>query len=855
MAELLERLRAALADSYHIETELGRGGSATVFLAQDLKHHRPVAIKVLDPELAAVMGSDRFVREIEISGRLQHPHILPMLASGAVNGLLYYVMPYVEGESLRSRLDREHQLPVEDALRLASEVADALDTAHRHGVVHRDIKPENVLLSEGHAMVADFGIARAISKLGGATTPVGSVLGTPIYMSPEQAVGSGEVDARSDIYSLACVLYEMLAGQPPFSGPTADSVVQQHLTLSPRPVTALRPSVPEPVAHVLAQALAKTPADRFADAGEFGRALAAARVPRRGRRESLLARWRLVSRWVLVAVLVAAAVISVPVVRRGCQSDRTRSVVVLPFNNFSGDQDVVYLCEGIPAEILGGLVRDGRLNVVSQTTAWGYRGSGKIAQAIAKELGAGYIVEGTVQRRSNPAGAVLKIDVRLIDGRTGFAVWSGTFDRTPEDIPRLPDEISTEIAGSLVGGLRRGPMSRPASSPTRSPEAYEHYLQAGRALDDPDDPEGPKRAADLYAKAIALDPDFAGAHAGLSRALWRTYAAAKEPATFRAADQAASRAVELNPRLLDARLARAQMNRVAGHRAESIAELLEILEINPNWDEAHVQLGASYRDSGDFPRAEASFRRAVAIRPGYWKNWNSLGSFLWKRGEYASARAAFEELIRLTPEANHGYEMLATMALSEGKYAEAIASYERLPAPKDALLASNMGTAYFFVGRLADAEKYYLIAMNFEPKSPVRRQNLGDLYVRQGKVEPARAEYRKGVQLTEAELTINPRDLDAAIMRVVLLAKAGDCARATADLDALQPSLPREDAQVAHSIARAQALCGHSADALETLRRAIALGFSRRMIREEDEFRSVARHPDFLRMTADTTQR
>jgi serine/threonine-protein kinase len=374
MAELLERLRAALADSYYIETELGRGGTATVFLAQDLKHHRPVAIKLLDPELAAVIGSDRFVREIEISGRLQHPHILPMLASGAVNGLLYYVMPYVEGESLRSRLEREHQLPVDDALRLASEVADALDTAHRHGVVHRDIKPENVLLSEGHAMVADFGIARAIQKLGGATTPIGSVLGTPLYMSPEQAVGSGEVDARSDIYSLACVLYEMLAGQPPFSGPTVESVVQQHLTLQPRPVTALRPSVPEPVARVLAQALSKTPADRFSDAGAFGRALAGSRAPRRGPRESLLARWRLVSRWAFVAVLVAAAVLAVALLRRGREPDRTRSVVVLPFSNFSGDQEVVYLCEGIPADILGELVRDRRLNVVSQTTAWAIAG-------------------------------------------------------------------------------------------------------------------------------------------------------------------------------------------------------------------------------------------------------------------------------------------------------------------------------------------------------------------------------------------------------------------------------------------------------------------------------------------------
>ncbi|MGH7730648.1 MAG: protein kinase domain-containing protein [Candidatus Eiseniibacteriota bacterium] len=849
MVELLERLRAALADSYHIERELGRGGTATVFLAQDLKHHRPVAIKVLDPELAATLGSDRFIQEIEIAGRLQHPHILTMLASGTVNGLIYYVMPFVEGESLRSRLEREHQLPVDDALRLACEVADALDAAHRHGVVHRDIKPENVLLSEGHAMVADFGIARAIRKLSGTqTTPAGSVLGTPIYMSPEQAVGSGEVDARSDIYSLACVLYEMLAGQPPFTGPTADSVVQQHLTLPPRPVTALRPAVPEAVARVLVQALAKTPADRFRDAGLFGRALAAARGPRRRPWEGLRFGWRAVARWTLGALLIVAAAIVVKRFLDRPPRDAARTVVVLPFTNFSGDQEIVYLCEGIPAEILGELVRDGRMNVVSQTTAWSFRGSGKIAQAIAKELGAGVIVEGTVQRR----GARLKIDIRLIDGRTGLVVWSGQFDRTPEDIPRLPGEISAQVAATLVGGPPRGaPAAGLPSSPTASPEAYDDYLRAGRALDDPDDPEGPSRAAELYSKAIALDGGFAGAHAGLSKALWRVYTLTKEPATFRAAEEAASRAFELNPRLLEARIARAQMYRARGRHAESIADLLEILDVNPNWDEAHVQLGASYREAGDMGRAEASFRRAVEIRSGYWKNWNSLGALLWRKGDYPGARVAFEQIVKLTPEANRGYEQLAALAMSEGKYAEAIADYQRLPPPKDGTRASNMGAAYFFARRLPEAERYFLMAVGFEPKNPKWRESLGDLYLRQGRRGPAVAEYRKGVELVEAELALNRQNHAAAILRVLLLAKAGDCDRATADLETLLPSLAREDAQVAHSIARTQALCGHAAEALETVKRAIALGFSARLIREEDEFRALAHHPEYLRLTAD----
>ncbi|MEP6574660.1 MAG: serine/threonine-protein kinase, partial [Gemmatimonadota bacterium] len=277
----LERLTAALADRYRIERELGQGGMATVYLAEDLKHHRKVAIKVLRPDLTAILGSERFLREIETTASLRHPHILPLYDSGeagkpASEGetFLYYVMPYVEGESLRDRLDREKQLPLESALQIAREVADALSYAHAHGIVHRDIKPENILLESGHAVVADFGIARAVSAAGGARlTGTGMALGTPMYMSPEQAAGEKDLDGRSDLYSLACVLYEMLTGQPPFTGPTVESVVHQHLMAEARPVSQIRPAVPPAIADMLTRALAKNPADRFSPAAHFAAAL------------------------------------------------------------------------------------------------------------------------------------------------------------------------------------------------------------------------------------------------------------------------------------------------------------------------------------------------------------------------------------------------------------------------------------------------------------------------------------------------------------------------------------------------------------------------------------------------------
>ena len=317
MTDAFERLSTALAGRYHLVRELGAGGMATVYLAEELKHDRMVAVKVLKPELAVAIGAERFLAEIKTTANLQHPHILALHDSGEVNGTVYYVMPYVDGESLRDRLDREKQLPIEDALRIAGEVADALQYAHERGVIHRDIKPENILLQRGHAVVADFGIALAASKSGGSRmTETGMSLGTPTYMSPEQAMGSREVDARTDVYSLGCVLYEMLVGEPPFVGPTAQSIVAKVMTEPPKGLTQQRHTVPPRVDAAVHTALEKLAADRFPNAAAFAIALrnGAADAQFIGARSSGMAmlvpsRKRNVVRWTatMAAVVVAAA--------------------------------------------------------------------------------------------------------------------------------------------------------------------------------------------------------------------------------------------------------------------------------------------------------------------------------------------------------------------------------------------------------------------------------------------------------------------------------------------------------------------------------------------------------------------
>ncbi len=328
MPDLLERLSSALGDRYAIEREVGRGGMAVVFLAEDLKHHRQVALKVLHPELTATLGAERFLHEIEIIAGLQHPHILPLYDSGEVEGLLYYVMPYAEGESLRQRLDREKQLAVDESVRITVEVADGLDYAHRRGVVHRDIKPGNILLAEGHATIADFGIARAIEAAQAErVTSTGLGVGTPLYASPEQATAQETLDGRTDIYSLGCVLYEMLAGEPPLTGATPQMIQAKRASETPSPLHGLRDTVPPALDHVIARALARIPADRYATASQFGQALQAALFAATPAAHSDLAATpaapattpitkapepkRKVSRWWLVAVpTVAAAVVA-----------------------------------------------------------------------------------------------------------------------------------------------------------------------------------------------------------------------------------------------------------------------------------------------------------------------------------------------------------------------------------------------------------------------------------------------------------------------------------------------------------------------------------------------------------------
>ncbi|MFZ5624288.1 MAG: protein kinase domain-containing protein, partial [Gemmatimonadota bacterium] len=471
MIDTFHRLQAALGDRYDVERELGSGGMATVYLARDLKHERQVAIKVLHPELAASLGSERFDREIRLAARLQHPHILGMFDSGAANGLLYYVMPFVQGESLRDRLEREGPLPIEDAVRIAMEVADALGHAHEKGIVHRDIKPENVLLANGHALVADFGIARAASESGQKLTQTGMALGTPTYMAPEQASGD-QVGPAADLYSLGCMLYEMLAGEPPFTGKTTQAVIAKHVLEAVPSIRIVRDTVPEDVEDAIFAAMAKVPADRPHTAAEFAemlgpplggtatrraaiRATASRRTPSRqlptfDAREAARAPWRRPRVLALALAVAAGAGLGVwqashrgggPALTGGPDPHR---LAVLVFEDLSKDGQLGYLANGLTDALIGALTQVQGLSVVSRGGVDPYATRSVPVDSIARALGVGTIVRGSVE----PDGDRIRVNLRLVDA-SGSDFQRASFEQPAANLLAIRDTVA-EAAARLV---------------------------------------------------------------------------------------------------------------------------------------------------------------------------------------------------------------------------------------------------------------------------------------------------------------------------------------------------------------------------------------------------------------------
>jgi tetratricopeptide (TPR) repeat protein/tRNA A-37 threonylcarbamoyl transferase component Bud32 len=613
----IERLRASLADRYTIERELGAGGMATVYLAEDLKHDRKVAIKVLKPELAAGLGHERFLREIATTANLRHPHILPLFDSGAADGLLYYVMPYIEGESLRDRLDRERQLPLADALQIAREVADALSYAHGRGVLHRDIKPENILLESGHAVVADFGIARAMDAASeGHLTETGLAIGTPTYMSPEQSAAE-VLDARSDLYSLGSVLYEMLSGEPPYSGPSAKAVIAKRM-MEPVPhVSTLRENVPPAVEHALVRTLAKAPADRFATVAEFARALDHSSTGY-ATSSSSKPHWR---RLVVGAAIAVAGLTAVwagsrllggdPNVRASIE-DRHNVIAVLPFT-VRGAPELAYLAEGLVDLLSGKLDGAGPLRMVDPRAVVGRLGERQAetldaaaSGQVASSLGAGRFITG--QLVGLPGRVSLSARMHATDDPTAEQPLV-TIEGSADSLAVLVDELATQLlANSLSGANAR--IQRSAAQSAKSILATKEFLRGEqfhrRGQFD--------SASAAYNRAIAEDSTFALAH--LMKSMNNAY-------TYDTDDYLTAVAAErfsANLPERDRGIILAFLDQQSGRLASAEQRWIAHLQRYPDEVKALLQLGMLYnranpRKGRPIEQSRPYFERVLALEP------------------------------------------------------------------------------------------------------------------------------------------------------------------------------------------------------------------------------------------------
>jgi TolB-like protein/tRNA A-37 threonylcarbamoyl transferase component Bud32 len=677
MTDPLARLKQALADRYTIERELGRGGMATVYLAEDLKHRRQVAIKVLHPELAASLGVERFVREIEIAANLTHPHILPLFDSGEADGFLYYVMPFIKGESLRDRLQREGKLSIPQAIRLTDQVASALSHAHELGLVHRDIKPENILLAGDQAIVADFGIARAVQVAGGERlTGTGLAIGTPAYMSPEQAVGDKNIDLRSDVYALGCVVHEMVSGHAPFEGATPQELLAKHAVDTVPRLRTRDPSIPLFVERAVGRALAKQPADRFQTASAFAEALTTELVVARVGRP----RWprRVMAGAGAAVVLVAAWALFT--LGGGPAYER---LAVLPPTNLMNDPEQAYFVQGVHNALIAELQEAG-VKVIARTSVLQYENTQKPIREIASELDVDALIEASVLR----AGDSVEIQVNVVDGRTQQYVADRIVRRSDlRDIERLYRGLTAAIAAEINAALTPQTEARLASARPVNPQAYEAYLK-GQSHVQRGTTTALDQALEYFQQALLLDSTYAPAQAGIALVwVWRGQMWLIPPREAAAYGSVAAReALALDSTLAEVRYA--------------------------------VALVRAYQE-WDWEGGEAAFRKAIEINPNYVDARAFYAGFLAIMERPEEARAQMDRALDLDP-FNPMWRLCNAGVLSyEHRYAELIEEYEAILRiePDNFVAHSNLAWAYHMTGNYDEALAH------------VRRQPLRDRWL------------------------------------------------------------------------------------------------------------------------------
>ena len=708
----LDRLSSALAGRYAIEREIGHGGMATVYLADDLKHRRKVAIKVLRPELSAVLGPERFDREIQIVAGLNHPHILPLYDSGTAGTrgsgegeLLWFSMPHVRGESLRQKLSRERQLPIDQAIAIVRQVASALDHAHAHGLIHRDIKPENILLHEGEAMVSDFGIAFASGEAGKQgsgegerLTGTGIMLGTPAYMSPEQAAGDRMLDPRSDVYSLGCVLYELLAGEPPYTGITAQVVIAKRFTDPIPRVRRLRATVSPAVEQAIMKALATTPADRFPSAAAF------------------------------VEALTAPA----------GEQPRSPSVAVLPFRNLSVNPENEFFADGITEDVIAQLSKIRSLKVISRTSVMQFKNREQSLREIGATLQVATLLEGSVRR----AGDRVRIVAQLIDAEADRHLWAETYDRQLTDIFAIQTDVALQIASALEAELSPAERTRIHRKPTSDVRAYQFYLQ-GRHHYFRYTRESIQKGIEYFRKAIAVDPDYALAHTGLAFAYAELAAgeggsALRPDEAYLEAKQAITRALALDDQLGEAHSVLALLKFTHDFDwAGAEREFKLALQLNPGAADIYDHYGWLCGALERWDEALALVTRAQELDPLMHRA--DVATTLLRAGRYPEGLEAALRCVEYEPDFARGRSTLGWAYMKSGMPDQGVAELERAAAlaPENVMYRAQLGQAYAMAGKTADAREMLRQLEQLSQKRYVSPYHMAYVYTGLGEADRA----------------------------------------------------------------------------------------------------------------------
>ena len=744
----LERLRAVLASRYRVLSKVGRGGMAIVYLAEDLKHNRRVAVKVLRPELAATLGPERFLQEIRLTAVLAHPHILPLHDSGEADGLLYYVMPYLEGETLRDRLVRQCQLPVEEAVRIAREVSDALAYAHAQGIVHRDIKPENILFMGGHAVLADFGVASAVGLAGGTRlTQSGLSVGTPVYMSPEQALGADEVDGRSDIYSLGCVLYEMLAGEAPFQASSPQAVVAKKLSEAAPGLSHLRDTIPPGLDQAIHRSLAKLPADRFNTAAEFAHAIerggtleapapAATRWPARARRYLPVA----------LGVLVVAGIGGTLWRWRSphgpdatASATGPKTMAVLPFENL-GPADYEYFPAGIADEISSRLSSVSGINIVPRRAAERYARPDVTMRELGRRLGVDYLLAGSVRWSGEEHGARnVRISVELLRARDERQLWATTYDRVIDDIFEVQSDIAGQVAEQLGIAVPESARNRLRARPTADHEAYTLYLK-GRYFWNKRTKGNVETALQYFQQAVDRDPGYALAWVGIADSWifrgWYSLQAPRE--AFPKAKAAALKALEFDSTLAEAHASLAHIHLEFDHDwVAAEREYRRAIELDPGYATAHHWYGGFLSAMGRHQEALQQAETARQLDPLSLiiQTWIGLRYYFARR--YGKAEAEYLKALELDQDFAPAHWHLGWVYEQTGEPVKAVFEAERaLAIDRDNLLyVASLGRAYAVAGKLREARAILARLAQASAERYVSAYHVALIYIALGDVE------------------------------------------------------------------------------------------------------------------------